>query len=341
MNTKQDNLAIAYWICIVLNLIMLLLTIFILNGKDLFFENLTIHLLICVLLGMLSAGLQIIIFEKKLIKILFKQKSYNCFFRFVVIFILLVILANSSLFYIFNNPNFKERPIITGLFFWISNICFLEIFANINNQNLNRKRRLNENSFNYNNKKDSLLFLLLIICTSFLSAYSGLMGKKIQFLLTHKEVSFSIGHALSSGLVGILARLYFVQMKKIFISKIINNKLENYFYCWLLSLVFLLFLYDTWIGGSLLFLFIGVVYWSIILLCKKLPQEVLLSPFIVFFLIYLSGGLTLATLQDYPSDSFMKISLTNLCFWIANIYTPVLIEKVTSKCQKEPTLNPS
>lgn len=333
---NTDKLTAPYWLCLILELIIFILTLIIIFFEvDLFFDSIGLHLLICAILGIISAGLQVIIFEDKSYLILFKKE--NCLLNFGVKIVLFVILIYSSLFYIFNNPLFIDNYVITGLYFWVFNIFSLELFDYKNKKILNQENY--QVPFNFS-KQETILFTILMIATCLMYVCTGLKSKNI---INQKTLELDGIHIISALFVGMLASIYFMYAKRIFVSKIKDNKLEWYFLFWLIMFLFLLGYCRAWVSAFFIFILLSLVYVILlyIICCVFKPaqirivSEAICSSIVIFVLFYLCGGLTLVTLQYYPNDTFAKISITNFCFWITNIFTPILYNiKVQKNAQK-------
>lgn len=340
MVENQNKLFIPYWIFSILGTLAFIVTIVTVctDYRELFFDNLTLHLLSCGALGVISAGIQIMFFDKNSIFILTKKDSklINIIFKII----LFIILAYSSLIYIFKNPNFQKDQIIIGFIFWVSNLFSLEVLEHYVKKITGEKSKFTTYEFN---KKNAIIYLALTSATLLTYFYIGLKSNSGQSLLTSRDMSYSfdIYHAISAIFIGILASLHYMLMKRIFLSRIKKNRLEIYFGVWVLILLFLLCFY-YWVNALFFFSLITPLYFFAILIIKNeesVQAQLMLTSILILNLFYISGALTIAALDDYPKNSFLAISITNLCFWIANIFTPVVpvvIEKV-KKCPNVPT----
>lgn len=340
MVENQNKLFILYWIFSILGTLAFIVTIVTVctDYRGLFSDDLTLHLLSCGALGVISAGIQIMFFDKNLIFILTKKDSklINIIFKII----LFIILAYSSLIYIFKNPNFQKNQIIIGFIFWVSNLFSLEVLEHYVKKITGEKSKFTTYEFN---KKNEIIYLALITVTLFAYFYTGLKSNSGQSLHTGRDMSYSfdICHAISAIIIGILASLHYMLMKRIFLSRIKKNRLEIYFGAWVFILLFLL-CFCYWTNALFFFSLITPLYFFAILIIKTEESEqaqLMLSSILILILFYISGSLTIAALDDYPKNSFLAISITNLCFWIANIFTPVVpvvIEKV-KKCPNVPT----
>lgn len=347
MVENQNKLFIPYWIFSILGTLAFIITIVTVctDYRELFFDNLTLHLLSCGALGVISAGIQIMFFDKNSIFILINKDSKLINIIFKVI--LFIILAYSSLIYIFKNPNFQKNQIIIGFIFWVSNLFSLEVFEHYVNKITGEKSKLTTYEFN---KKNEIIYSALITVTLFTYAYSGLKSNIVQSLRTGRDMSYSfdIYHAISAIIIGMLASFYYMLMKRIFLSQIKKNGLEIYFWAWVFILLFLLCFY-YWINALFFFSLITLLYYCVIIIKTKesVKAQLILNSILILNLFCILGALTIAALDDYPKNSFLAISITNLCFWIANIFTPVVpvvIEKVkkfviekVKKCPNVPT----
>lgn len=327
MVEDQNKLFIPYWIFSIFGTLAFIVTIVTVctDYRELFFDNLTLHLLSCGALGVISAGIQTMLFDKKPLFILINKndKRMNIAFKIA----LFIILAYSSLIYIFGNPNFQKDQMIIGFVFWVSNIFSLEVLEYYVNNISGKKYKVTTYEFNI---KNATIFATLSSLTLFVYAYSGLKSNS----------GFDISHAISAVIVGILASLHYMLIKRIFLSRIKENGLEIYFLIWIIILfIFLLFFH--WIGALVLFSIVTLLYFFIIYIIEPVSRQAQFkeSSILILLLFCISGALTIAALDDYPKNSFLAISITNLCFWIANIFTPVVpvvIEKV-KKCPNVPT----
>lgn len=336
MVENQNKLFILYWIFSILGTLAFIVTILTVctDYRGLFSDNLTLHLLSCGALGVISAGIQIMFFDKNSKFILTKKDSklINIIFKII----LFIILAYSSLIYIFKNPNFQKDQIIIGFIFWVSNLLSLEVLEHYVKKITGEKSKFTTYEFNEKNK---IIYSALIAVTFFAYFYTGLKSDSSQSLHTGRDMSYSfdICHAISAIIIGILASLHYMLIKRIFLSRIKENGLEIYFLIWIIILfIFLLFFH--WIGALFLFSIVTLIYFFIIYIIEPVSRQAQFkeSSILILFLFCISGALTIAALNDYPKNSFLAISITNLFFWIANIFTPVVIKKV-KKCPNVPT----
>lgn len=337
MVENQNKLFIPYWIFSILGTLIFIVTIIIActDYRGLFFDNLTLHLFSCGLLGVISAGIQTMLFDKNSLFVLTKKDNksrINIGLKIALFFF----LAYSSLFYIFENPNFKKEQMIIGFIFWVSNLFSLEILEYYINYISGKKYKFTTYEFNEKNK---ILYGVLILFTLLACYYSELKSNSTQSFLAGKDMSnsFDIYHAISAIIIGILASLHYMLIKRVFLSRIKENGLEIFFWIWISILLFLLFFY-YWISALFFFFLITIPYFMVILIIKPISTKAqfFISSILILILFYMSGALTLAALRDYPKNSFLEISITNICFWVANIFTPIAIEKVRS-CPNVPT----
>lgn len=336
MVENQNKLLIPYRIFSILGTLAFIVTIVTVctDYRGLFFDNLTLHLLSCGALGVISAGIQIMFFDKNSIFILTEKDSklINIIFKII----LFIILAYSSLIYIFKNPNFQKDQIIIGFIFWVSNLFSLEVFEHYVNKITGEKSKLITYEFN---KKNKIIYSALSAVTLFTYACCGLKSTIFQSLLTGRNMSYSfdIYHAICAIMIGMLASFYYILIKRIFLSQIKKNGLEIYFWAWVFILLFLLCFY-YWINALFFFSLITPLYFCAIIIKTKesVKAKLMLNSILILILFCILGVLTIAALEDYPKNSFLAISITNICFWVANIFTPIVIEKV-KPCPNVPT----